>query len=57
MKMKNTIQFRLTIVSISFIALIIAISWLLYHRSSFVWFEAKAEDNLESLYRQGNDLF
>ena len=46
MKMKNTIQFRLTIVSISFIALIIAISWLLYHRSSFVWFEAKAEDNL-----------
>lgn len=57
MKMKNTIQFRLTIVSISFIALIIAISWLLYHRSSFVWFEAKAEDNLESLYRQVNDLF
>lgn len=57
MKMKNTIQFRLTIVSISFIALIIAISWLLYHRSSFVWFEAKAEDNLESLYRQVNDFF
>lgn len=57
MKMKNTIQFRLTIVSISFIALIIAISWLLYHRSSFVWFEAKAEKSLESLYQQVNELF
>lgn len=57
MKLKNTIQFRLTVVSISFIALIIALSWLLYHRSSFEWFEAEAEDNLESLYQQVNELF
>lgn len=55
--MKRSVQFKLTIVSISFIALIIAASWMLYHRGSFFWFEAKAEDNLESLYYQVDALF
>lgn len=55
--MRNSIQFRLTIVSIFFIGIIIAASWLLYHRGSFFWFEAKAEDNLEHLYYQVDTLF
>lgn len=55
--MRNSIQFKLTIVSIFFIAIIIATSWMLYHRGSFFWFEAKAEDNLESLYYQVDVLF
>lgn len=57
MKIRNTIQFRLTVVSISFMALIIVLSWLLYHRNSSEWFEAEAEDNLESLYQQVNEVF
>lgn len=55
--MKHSIQFKLTIVSIFFIGLIIAGSWLLYHRGSFIWFEAKAESNLEHLYEQVDELF
>lgn len=57
MKIRNTIQFRLTVVSISFMALIIVLSWLLYHRNSSEWFEAEAEDNLESLYQQVDEVF
>lgn len=55
--MKHSIQFRLTAVSIFFIGAIIATSWILYHRSSFLWFEARAEANLESLYEQVDELF
>jgi len=55
--MKHSIQFRLTAVSIFFIGAIIATSWILYHRSSFLWFETRAEANLESLYEQVDELF
>lgn len=55
--MKHSVQFKLTIVSIFFIALIIGGSWLLYHRGSFFWFEARAEANMESLYAQVDALF
>ena len=55
--MKHSIQFKLTIVSIFFISVIIVVSWIFYHRSSFFWFEARAEDNLKSLYQQVDELF
>ena len=55
--MRHTIQFKLTIVSLLFIALIIGGSWMLYRRGSFFWFEARAEDNMESLYAQVDMLF
>lgn len=55
--MKHSVQFKLTMVSIFFIGLIIAGSWILYHRGSFLWFEAKTEDNLEQLYEQVDGLF
>lgn len=55
--MRHSIQFKLTIVSLFFIALIIGGSWMLYRRGSFFWFEARAEDNMESLYTQVDMLF
>ncbi|MCM1494334.1 MAG: ATP-binding protein [Bacteroides sp.] len=55
--MRHSIQFKLTIVSLFFIALIIGGSWMLYRRGSFFWFEARAENNMESLYTQVNMLF
>lgn len=55
--MRRSIQFKLTIVSLIFIALIIGGSWMLYRRGSFFWFEARAEDNMESLYTQVDMLF
>ena len=55
--MRHSIQFKLTIVSLLFIALIIGGSWMLYRRGSFFWFEARAEDNMESLYAQVDMLF
>lgn len=55
--MKRSIQFRLTTISIFFIGIIIAVCWLLYHSGSFFLFEARAEDNLESLYAQVDVLF
>lgn len=55
--MRQSIQFKLTIVSLLFIALIIGGSWMLYRRGSFFWFEARAEDNMESLYTQVDMLF
>lgn len=55
--MRHSIQFKLTMVSLFFIALIIGGSWMLYRRGSFFWFEARAENNMESLYTQVNMLF
>jgi signal transduction histidine kinase len=55
--MKKSIQFRLTAISIFFIAIIIAICWLLYHGGSHFLFEARAEKNLERLYVQVDTLF
>lgn len=55
--MRHSIQFKLTAVSLIFIALIITGSWMLYRRGSFFWFEARAEENMESLYAQVDLLF
>lgn len=55
--MKNSIQSKLTFVSIFFIALIIIGSWFFYHKGSFFWFENRAENNLEKLYYQIDALF
>lgn len=55
--MRRSVQFRLTAVSIFFITIIVVLCWLLYHSGSFFLFEAKTEDNLESLYAQVDALF
>lgn len=55
--MKNSIQFRLTTISIFFITVVILGCWFVYHYGSFFFYEDRAEKNLVRLYNQVDTLF
>lgn len=55
--MKKSIQLRFTLVSIFMIALVMLLSWFVYHRGSTAIYEARTRRYLKNIYLQVDVLF
>ena len=55
--MKKSIQLRFTLVSILMIALVMLLSWFVYHRGSTAIYEARTRRYLKNIYSQVDVLF